>query len=86
LVDVVGGGSKRQCRQPLGGGITNTNFTVSNRGRKYVVRIGGDIPIHQISRANELAASRAAHAAGISPAVVHAEPLGARLPDAMLRA
>ena len=60
--------------QPLGGGITNTNFTVRDRGRNYVVRIGGDIPIHQISRANELAASRAAHAAGISPAVVHAEP------------
>jgi thiamine kinase-like enzyme len=59
---------------PLGGGITNTNFTVNDRGRKYVVRVGGDIPIHQISRANELAASRAAHAAGISPAVIYAEP------------
>ena len=60
--------------QPLGGGITNTNFTVVDRGRRVVVRIGGDIPIHQISRANELAASRAAFAAGVSPEVLHAEP------------
>ena len=50
--------------QPLGGGITNTNFTVVDRGRRVVVRIGDDIPLHQISRANELAASRAAFARG----------------------
>jgi thiamine kinase-like enzyme len=59
---------------PLPGGITNTNFTVADRGRKYVVRIGGDIPVHHILRANETAASRAAHAADVSPEVVHAEP------------
>ncbi|MFN8829250.1 MAG: phosphotransferase [Labrys sp. (in: a-proteobacteria)] len=59
---------------PLGGGITNTNFTVEDRGRRYVVRIGGDIPVHHISRANELAASRAAAAASVSPAVFHHEP------------
>lgn len=60
--------------QPLGGGITNTNFVVADRGRRFVVRVGDDIPRHGIMRFNELAASRAAHAAGISPAVVHAEP------------
>jgi thiamine kinase-like enzyme len=60
--------------EPLGGGITNTNFIVTDRGRRYVVRIGDDIAIHLISRANELAASRAAEAAGLSPEVVHAEP------------
>lgn len=60
--------------QPLGGGITNTNFLVEDRGRRYVVRVGDDIPVHGVMRFNELAASRAAHAAGISPAVVHAEP------------
>jgi thiamine kinase-like enzyme len=60
--------------EPLQGGITNTNFTVVDRGRRLVVRIGDDIPVHQISRANELAASRAAFAAGVSPEVVHAEP------------
>jgi thiamine kinase-like enzyme len=60
--------------EPLGGGITNTNFLVEDSGRRCVVRIGGDIPVHQISRSAELAASRAAHAAGVSPAVLHAEP------------
>jgi thiamine kinase-like enzyme len=60
--------------RPLAGGITNTNFVVEDRGRRYVVRIGGDIPHHGIIRATELAASRAAHAARVSPAVIHAEP------------
>jgi thiamine kinase-like enzyme len=59
---------------PLAGGITNKNFTVEDGGRRYVVRVGSDIPVHQLVRANELAASRAAHAAGLSPLVVHAEP------------
>jgi thiamine kinase-like enzyme len=60
--------------KPLSGGITNKNFVVEDDGRKYVVRVGDDIPIHQIMRFNELAASRAAHAAGVSPEVVHAGP------------
>lgn len=60
--------------QPLSGGITNKNFVVEDQGRKYVVRVGDDIPVHQIMRFNELAASRAAHAAGVSPEVVHAGP------------
>jgi len=59
---------------PLGGGITNTNFTVVEGADKYVVRIGDDIMLHQISRVHELAASKAAFAAGISPEVVHSEP------------
>lgn len=56
------------------GGLTNINFMVEDAGEKYVVRIGGDIPLHQVKRFNELAASRAAHAAGLSPKIVHAEP------------
>ena len=56
---------------PLDGGITNRNFLVQDRARKAVVRIGADIPVHQIMRFNELAASKAAHAAGVSPAVIH---------------
>ena len=43
-------------------------------GERYVVRIGEDIPVHGVYRASELAAARAAHAAGISPEIVHAEP------------
>lgn len=59
---------------PLEGGITNRNFLVEDGLRKAVVRIGTDIPVHQIMRFNELGASQAAHAAGISPAVIHHEP------------
>ena len=53
---------------PLAGGITNQNFVVEDRGRRYVVRVGSDIPVHGVVRANELAASRAAHLAGLPPA------------------
>jgi len=60
--------------EPLGGGITNVNFNVQDGDRRVVVRIGDDIPVHQILRFNELAASRAAHAAGVSPAVIYHEP------------
>ncbi|HKX09770.1 MAG TPA: choline/ethanolamine kinase family protein [Stellaceae bacterium] len=60
--------------EPLAGGITNRNFLVRHRGERFVVRIGDDIPVHQVSRANELVASRAAAAAGLSPEVVHHEP------------
>jgi thiamine kinase-like enzyme len=59
---------------PLAGGITNHNFVVEDRGRRYVVRVGHDIPVHGVLRSNELAASRAAHAAGLSPRIVYAEP------------
>jgi hypothetical protein len=60
--------------EPLGGGLTNVNFVVEDAGRRYVVRIGDDIVEHQVMRFNELAASRAAHAAGVSPRVVHHQP------------
>ncbi|MEM7209933.1 MAG: choline kinase family protein [Pseudomonadota bacterium] len=60
--------------QPLTGGITNVNFVVEHAARKYVVRIGEDIPHHGVMRFNEAAASRGAHAAGLSPAVVYSEP------------
>jgi len=57
----------------LEGGITNINLVITDQGCDYVVRMGADIPEHGIMRFNELAISRAAHAAGISPAVHHAE-------------
>ena len=58
----------------LRGGLSNVNFVVEDAGRKYVVRIGGDNDVHGVVRKNELAASRAAHAAGVAPRVAYAEP------------
>jgi thiamine kinase-like enzyme len=63
--------SSRVTPKPLGGGITNTNFIVDDRGERFVVRVGDDIPLHGIMRFNEIAAARAAHAVGISPEIVH---------------
>ncbi len=60
--------------EPIAGGITNTNFAVVDGGEKFFVRVGLDIPLHGIMRFNELAASRAAAAAGISPELIHHEP------------
>jgi thiamine kinase-like enzyme len=59
---------------PLPGGMTNLNFVVEDAGRRYLVRIGGDIPEHNILRRFELAAARAAAAAGLAPAVRHWQP------------
>ena len=58
----------------LEGGITNVNATVVDGGRKFVVRLGEDIPEHGVMRWNELSIARAAAQAGVSPAVVHHEP------------
>jgi len=60
--------------QPVGGGISNQNFLVDDGGNRFFVRIGEDILVHNVLRRFELSASRAAHAAGISPELVHAEP------------
>src|SRR5262249_5426360 len=60
--------------EPLTGGITNKNFVVQDRGQRFVVRIGDDIPVHQVMRFNELAASKAAALAGLSPGILHHEP------------
>lgn len=57
----------------LGGGITNVNLRVTDGERRFVVRLGTDIPEHGVMRWNELALSRAAEAAGISPAVHYHE-------------
>jgi thiamine kinase-like enzyme len=60
--------------RPLAGGISNHNFLVEDGGQRFVVRIGNDFEVHNVLRRFELAAARAAHAAGISPEVIHAEP------------
>lgn len=58
---------------PVDGGITNFNFTVTDRGEQFLVRLGQDIPHHQIMRFNERAASRAAAESGLAPEVIHAD-------------
>ncbi len=60
--------------QPLDGGLTNLNMLVQDDVRRAVVRLGQDIPVHHIMRFNELNASRAAQAAGVSPAVIYHAP------------
>ena len=53
------------------GGITNQNFLVQEKSKKFFVRLGNDIPEHNVSRSNELMANKAAFEAGMSPAVVY---------------
>lgn len=60
--------------EPLAGGLSNANFKVTDGGRRYMVRIGADLPFHHVFRDREVAVSRAAHAAGISPELVYAGP------------
>lgn len=59
--------------EPLDGGITNINLRVTDQGCNYVVRLGEDIPEHGVMRFNELAISRAAELADISPGIHHVE-------------
>ena len=59
--------------EPMKGGITNLNFRVEHGNEIFFVRLGEDVPEHGVYRFNELAASRAAYACGISPEVVHTE-------------
>ncbi len=63
----------RPNASPLTGGMTNRNYLVEDLAGRHVVRFGEDIPHHAVSRAHELAVSRAAHAAGLSPEVEYAE-------------
>lgn len=60
--------------EPLAGGMTNRNYRVRDGGRAFVVRLGDDIPEHNVLRWHEAAVSRAAASAGLSPAVIHHEP------------
>jgi thiamine kinase-like enzyme len=61
--------------EPLKGGLSNVSFRITEEGgRRAVVRIGTDFPFHHVARSREAATSRAAHAAGLSPRVIHDEP------------
>ncbi len=59
---------------PLKGGLTNISYVADDGVEKFVVRCGGDIPVHHVFRDRERAASRAAFEAGLSPEVIHVEP------------
>ncbi len=58
----------------LKGGLSNESFTVEDAGRKYVVRLGQDFPVHHVSRERERMVSKAAYLAGLAPELVYAEP------------
>jgi thiamine kinase-like enzyme len=60
--------------EPLKGGLSNESFKVSDGGRRCVVRFGHDFPFHHVLREREVMVGRAAAAAGLGPAVIHAEP------------
>ncbi len=60
--------------EPLRGGLSNAAFVVRDGRERFVARCGSDIPVHHVFRDRELAASMAAHAAGLSPEVVYAAP------------
>ncbi len=64
----------RVTPEALGGGLSNKNFTVQDGGEKFVVRLGVDVPEHNLLRRTEIQCSRAAAEAGLSPDLVHVEP------------
>jgi thiamine kinase-like enzyme len=57
--------------KPLHGGVSNQSFAVTDGAGKWVARVGQDFPFHHVFRDRELMASRAAHAAGLSPGVLY---------------
>lgn len=60
--------------EPLGGGLTNRNYRVDDRGRRFAVREGVDQPRLGICRRNERTIAAIAAELGVGPRVVHAEP------------
>ncbi|MCU0831508.1 MAG: phosphotransferase family protein [Rhizobiaceae bacterium] len=57
------------------GGLTNRVFRVELDGGPAVLRIPGDGTAEYINRAHEAETARLAAAAGVSPGVIHADPL-----------
>ena len=57
--------------KPIKGGLTNQNFLVQENSKKFFVRLGDDMPEHNVSRSKELIASNAAAEIGLSPAVIY---------------
>lgn len=59
--------------EPLMGGISNESWKVTDLRGRHVVRFGHDYPFHHVERTREIMVAKAAHAAGFSPTVEHAE-------------
>ena len=57
----------------IDGGLTNKNYLIQENSKKFVVRLGDDIPEHLISRSNELIASKAASEANIGPKMIYSD-------------
>jgi thiamine kinase-like enzyme len=60
--------------RPLKGGLSNESFTVADEGRKCVVRLGLDFPMHHVFRDRERMVADAAFKAGFAPEMLYAEP------------
>ncbi|WP_187829640.1 phosphotransferase [Labrys sp. KNU-23] len=60
--------------EPVAGGLTNRNLLITALQGRFVARIAGDNAAHDIDRAAEQAATRAAAACGLGPDLVWAEP------------
>jgi thiamine kinase-like enzyme len=58
----------------LHGGLSNESWKVTDEVGVHVVRFGSDFPFHHVRRDRELAAARAAEAAGFGPAVEFGAP------------
>lgn len=63
-----------EAAEAIGGGLSNQNIRVRDGGRDFVVRLGGDIPVHGILRWHDVMVSEAAHKAGLSPELCYHEP------------
>ena len=59
---------------PLLGGITNKNYLVADRGQKFVVRLGQDIPDPRRDALQRAGREPRSVRAGVSPEVIYAEP------------
>jgi thiamine kinase-like enzyme len=67
--------NKKLSITPLSGGLTNSNFKVDVDGSSYFVRLpGASTELLAINRENEHYNSKAAHAAGVGPKVLHYLP------------
>lgn len=58
----------------LKGGLSNESWKVTDAAGAHVVRFGVDFPFHHVFRDREVMAARAAHAAGLAPAVHYSAP------------